>query len=67
MLCGAAAITLPKERALQSTAAPTLPATPRCPAGSVLRQSGFDQIAACLRHNCRHPEDALKVLKLTVN
>ncbi len=52
---------------MQSTAAPTLPATPGRTAGSVLPRSGFDQIAACLRHNCRHPEDALKVLKLTVN
>ena len=34
----------------------------RWTAVSALRRAGFTQIAARLRHNCRRPEDALKVL-----
>jgi predicted transposase YbfD/YdcC len=34
---------------------------------SALRRAGFDQIAARLRHNSRHPADALKVLGLALD
>jgi predicted transposase YbfD/YdcC len=45
---------------------PDIMAMLRRTAVSTLRRAGVDQIAARLRHNCRHPEDALKVLGLAL-
>ncbi len=45
---------------------PDIMAMLRRAAVSTLRRAGFNQIAARLRHNCRHPEDALKVLGLAL-
>ena len=45
---------------------PDILAILRRTAVSALRRAGYDQIAARLRHNCRHPEDALKVLGLVL-
>lgn len=45
---------------------PDIMAILRRTAVSALRRAGFDQIAARLRHNSRHPEDALKVLGLAL-
>ena len=45
---------------------PDIMAILRRSAVSALRRAGCNQIAARLRHNCRHPEDALKVLGLAL-
>ncbi len=45
---------------------PTIMGMLRRTAVSALRRAGFDQIAARLRHNSRHPEDALTVLGLSI-
>src|SRR5919202_1862653 len=43
---------------------PDIMAILRRSAVSALRRAGYDQIAAPLRPNCRHPQNALKVLRL---
>ena len=45
---------------------PDIMAILRRTAVSALRRAGFAQIAARLRHNSRHPEDALRVLGLAI-
>ena len=45
---------------------PDIMAMLRRAAVSTLRRAGFNQIAARLRHNCRHPQDVLKVLGLAL-
>jgi predicted transposase YbfD/YdcC len=61
-------VTLQEDRStIQCGQCPNIMAMLRRTAVSALRRAGFNQIAARLRHNCRHPEDALKVLGLTMD
>jgi hypothetical protein len=45
---------------------PKIMAALRNTAVSLLRHAGFSTIAACMRHNSGHPEDALRILSLAL-
>jgi predicted transposase YbfD/YdcC len=61
-------VTLGEDRCtIHADNGPKIMAALRNTAVSLLRIAGFSTIAARMRHNCGHPEDALRVLSLSLS